>query len=96
MFCSALDVANALHTWAGFKGPSCGVLLDLALTAGLDSADLMELGTIILARPEKAQKSRLLAELARCSSGVREPLLLLAADSDGAALARTARSYIGA
>lgn len=88
-------VALLLNIVATAHGSVTGTLLELLLAAEVDDVDLIEFGTVILARPEKAQKQRLLAHLAATGGGAREPLLLLAADSEDASLAAKARGMLG-
>lgn len=84
-------VALILHVLPTVHGSVTNALLGMALAADLLDDDLIELGTIILARPEKAQKTTLVAHVAASNGGAREPLLTLAAGGDDAALAAKAR-----
>lgn len=88
-------VALVLHVMPTAHGSMTRILLDLALAADLDGDDLVELGTVVLARKEKAQKTALLAHLKVSDSTAREPLLQMAADSDDAAFAAKARDLLG-
>lgn len=88
--------ALVLHVMPTAHGSMTRILLDLALAAELDDDDLLELGTVVLARKEKAQKTALLAHLKASDSPAREPLLRMAADSDDAAFAAKARDLLGA
>lgn len=83
-----------LNVVATAHGSVTRTLLDLLLAAKVDDVDLIEFGTVILARPEKAQKERLLAHLATADGGARQPLLLLAVESGDASLAAKARSLL--
>ncbi|WP_404386474.1 hypothetical protein LL946_07850 [Knoellia locipacati] len=87
--------ALILHVLPTVHGSVTTVLLDLALAAGLEDDDLVELGTVVLARKEKAQKATLLRHLKTSTSDAREPLLAMAADSDDAAFAAKARALLG-
>ncbi len=88
--------ALLLHVAPTVHGSVSRVLLDMALAADLPDADLIELGTIILARPEKAPKTRLLTHLAKATGEARETLLELAAAGADAALAAKARALLSA
>lgn len=89
------NVALVLHVLPTAHGSVTKTLLGMALDAGLADEDLVEFGTVILARPEKAQKTTLVAKLATTNGGAREPLLTMAAASDDAALAAKARALLG-
>lgn len=88
--------ALILHVLPTVHGGVTRVLLGLALGADLPEDELVELGTVILARPEKAQKTTLLRHLATSPRGAAEALLAMAADSDDATLAAKAQSLLGA
>ena len=73
------------------------VLLAACLDAGLAGDDLRDIGTVVLARPEKAQRKTLLTHLAALpDDDVRRDLLELAAASDDAAFAAKARRLLRA
>ena len=84
-----------LNVIATAHGVVTGPLLELVLAADIDDADLVEFGTVILARPEKAQKQRLLAHLGKSTTGARQALLLMAAESEDAAFAAKAMAILG-
>jgi len=84
-----------LHVLPTVQGSVTKPLLEMALAADFTEEDLVELGLVILARPEKAQKVTLLSHLAPVDSPAREPLLTVAMDSDDAALAAKARALLG-
>ncbi|MBP6995057.1 MAG: hypothetical protein KBB39_02835 [Phycicoccus sp.] len=87
--------ALILHVLPVVHGSVTRALLDLVLASGVDDDILLEIGAIILARPEKAQKTTLLTHLATSTSAVREALLQLAAESPDATLAAKARALLG-
>lgn len=87
--------ALILHVLPVVHGSITRSLLELVLASGVDDDVLLDIGAVILARPEKAQKTTLLTHLAASTSAVREPLLQLAADSPDATLAAKARALLG-
>lgn len=87
--------ALILHVLPTAHGSLTKLLLGLALAADLPDDELIELGTVILARPEKAQQATLVAYLARSASDAREVLLRIAADSEDATLAAKSRKLLG-
>lgn len=84
-----------LHVLPSVHGSVTKTLLEMALTAELSADYLAELGVVILARPEKAQKNTLLAHLAKAGGDARESLLTIAAESEDASLAAKARKLLG-
>lgn len=84
-----------LHVLPTVHGSATKVLLDLALSAELPDDELLDLGTVILSRPEKAQKATLLKHLTTASGAARGELLALAADSEDEAFATKARKLLG-
>lgn len=89
--------ALIVHVLPTVHGSVTRTLLTLALAADLDDDTLLDLGAVILARTEKAQKTLLLTHLAAPAAGgtARLPLLQLAAESPDATLAAKARSLVG-
>ena len=91
--------ALILHVLPTVHGSVTRTLLELALAADLPEDELIDLGAVILARPEKAQKTTLIRHLATATAtatgGAVEVLLTMAADSDDAALAKRARTLLG-
>ena len=95
--------ALILHVLPTVHGHVTKALLDMALAADLPDEDLLDLGTVILARPEKAQKVRLVSHLAALdaassassASSARETLLTMASASADATLAAKARALLG-
>lgn len=84
------------HLMAVVHGSVTGVLLVAALDADLDDDALLDIGTVILARKEKAQKQTLLKTLSRHrSSATAQKLLAVASEDADAAFAAKARSMLG-
>lgn len=77
-------------------GSLSSVLVTAATSGPLPQEDLSDLGMVVLARPEKAQRTRFLRHLANMEpSETREMLLTMAAGDTDAALAGTARDLLG-
>lgn len=87
--------ALILHVVPTVHGSVTKTLLPMALGADLPDGELLELGTVILARTEKAQKATLIAHLAKTTGEARNTLLRLVADGDDAGLAAKAESLLG-
>ena len=87
--------ALLMHVLPTVHGSATKVLLDLALSAELSDDEMLDLGTVILSRPEKAQKATLLKHLTTTIGSARDALLALAADSEDEAFASKARKLLG-
>lgn len=96
----AADVLNhdalVAHLMASAHGSVTAALLPATLEASLPEPVLVEIGTVILTRKEKAQKRILLKSLSdSAKSDASLALLQLAAADEDASLAKSARAALG-
>lgn len=88
--------ALVAHLMASAHGSVTAVLLPAVLTANLSDQLLVEIGTVILARKEKAQKRLLIKELGQRRNGESDTSLLqLAFTDEDATLAKAALMALG-
>lgn len=88
--------ALVAHLMASAHGSVTATLLPAVLKAGLPDPVLIEIGTVILARKEKAQKRLLIKALSRSADAEASvELLQLAATDDDATLAKSAQAALG-
>ncbi|WP_137845030.1 hypothetical protein [Microbacterium sp. 2FI] len=90
-------LALVSHLMPSVHGSVTAVLLAAVLDAEPDEATLVDVGAVILARPEKAQKNLLVAWLSRrAETPGAQTLLAMAAGADDTAFAAKARAALDA